>query len=163
MAGKYGWWTEASCKSDCRRFRAQESLKFEGKERGRRGGSVLPITCAGNAPWQLESAREEVAAVWQTTIFFSLKSGGGHDLVLRRLTGWRASSCSWPAAKSRACPVLVLYVIGNGVRPRAFLFHDERTRTSAAWSRTRGEETPMIGSHGVVRIFTHKHGQYANY
>jgi len=105
MAGRYGWWTEASCKSDCRRFRAQESLKFEGKERGRRGGSVLPITCAGNAPWQLESAREEVAAVWQTTIFFSSKSGGGHDLVLRRLTGWRASSCSWPAAKSRACPL----------------------------------------------------------
>ena len=90
-------------------------------------------------------SRWKVAAA--TTLFCAVLLDEEHLLVVGR--------------QRRA--VLVLYVIGNGVRPRAFLFHDERTRTSAAWSRTRGEETPMIGSHGVVRIFTHKHGQYANY
>jgi len=32
------------------------------KERGQQGGAVLPLTCAGDAPWRSESVREEVAA-----------------------------------------------------------------------------------------------------
>jgi len=37
-------------------------LEFGGKERGRREGSVLPLTCASDAPWRPELVREEVAA-----------------------------------------------------------------------------------------------------
>jgi len=37
-------------------------LKFGEKERERREGSVLSLTCAGDALWRLKSVREEVAA-----------------------------------------------------------------------------------------------------
>ena len=33
------------------------------KEKGPRGGFVLPLTCASDAPWQPESVWEEIAAV----------------------------------------------------------------------------------------------------
>ena len=144
MAGRYGWWTEASCKSDCRRFRAQEDLEFGGKERGWQEGSVLPLTCAGDAPWRMESVREEVAAVRQTIFFFSLKK-------------WRRPRPSFPSrywiesCASCANNNFFLYVLGDAVLPRRW----------ASWSRTREEEAPTIGSHGV-HIFTHKDEQYAN-
>ena len=55
MAGSHGWRTGVFYKSDYRWFRAQEGMKFGGNERGRWGGFVLILTCAGDTPQRSES------------------------------------------------------------------------------------------------------------
>ena len=40
-------------------------MKFGGKERGRRGGSILSLTCAGDAPQRSESALSKTSSCIQ--------------------------------------------------------------------------------------------------
>ena len=134
----------------------ERAWNFGGKERGRREGSVLPLTCASDAPWRPKSLREEVAAIWQTTILFLPKEMAAattfsllneeHLLVVGR---------QW-----RAVLILLYLAMVRKLNPASSTTSQGGRR--AAWSRTRGEEVPTMRSHRVVRIFKHKDEQYAN-